>query len=124
MMICFDWFFPEVARSLALDGAQIIAHPSNLVLPWCQRAMFARSVENHVFSITANRTGREARAGRELVFTGGSQVLGCNGEVLLAAAEKDKSLQVTAVDLAQANQKQMNPWNDILASRRPELYKL
>jgi len=42
VMICFDWFFPEVARTLALLGADIIAHPANLVLPWCQRAMLAR----------------------------------------------------------------------------------
>ena len=70
MMICFDWFFPEVARTLALAGAQIIAHPSNLVLSYCQRAMYARSVENGVFTITANRTGTESRTGRTLTFTG------------------------------------------------------
>ena len=34
MMICFDWLYPESARSLALKGAQLIAHPSNLVLPY------------------------------------------------------------------------------------------
>ena len=35
VMICFDWFYPEAARTLALQGADIIAHPSNLVLPHC-----------------------------------------------------------------------------------------
>ena len=34
MMVCFDWFFPETARLLALGGAEVIAHPSNLVLDW------------------------------------------------------------------------------------------
>ena len=43
MMVCFDWFFPEAARTLALRGAQIIAHPANLVLPWCQTGMVTRS---------------------------------------------------------------------------------
>ncbi|MFH1613108.1 MAG: nitrilase-related carbon-nitrogen hydrolase [bacterium] len=53
IMICFDWFFPEVARTLALKGAQIICHPANLVLPFCQKAMITRSIENHIFTITA-----------------------------------------------------------------------
>ena len=39
MMICFDWIFPETARILALKGAQVICHPSNLVLSYCQQAM-------------------------------------------------------------------------------------
>ncbi|MBK8130775.1 MAG: hypothetical protein IPK53_18345 [bacterium] len=42
VMICFDWRFPEVTRTLALRGAQIVAHPSNLVLPYCQAAMVTR----------------------------------------------------------------------------------
>ena len=54
MMICYDWIYPESARSLALLGAQVILHPANLVLPYCQRAMFARAVENRVFGA---RTG-------------------------------------------------------------------
>jgi predicted amidohydrolase len=45
MMVCFDWFFPESARTLALRGAQIIAHPANLVLPYCQTAMVTRCLE-------------------------------------------------------------------------------
>jgi predicted amidohydrolase len=57
LMICFDWFFPEMTRSLALRGAQAILHPSNLVLPWCQKAMLTRSIENRVFTATANRVG-------------------------------------------------------------------
>ncbi|MFX1561609.1 MAG: nitrilase-related carbon-nitrogen hydrolase, partial [Promethearchaeota archaeon] len=46
VMICFDWVFPEVARVLTLKGAQIILHPANLVLPYCQDAMITRSIEN------------------------------------------------------------------------------
>ncbi len=39
VMIWFDWFFPESARVLALEGADVMAHPSNLVLPGlCQKA--------------------------------------------------------------------------------------
>ena len=76
MMVCFDWYFPESARTLALAGVQIIAHPSNLVLPHCQIAMVTRCLENHVFAVTTNRFGIEALGdGRSLTFTGESQVL-------------------------------------------------
>src|SRR5262249_55396179 len=88
LMICFDWVFPEVARTLALRGAQILAHPSNLVMPWCQAAMLTRSLENRVFSITANRTGSEPKPdGSTTTFTGRSQVVSPRGELLLRAPQ-------------------------------------
>ncbi len=59
MMICFDWLYPESARSLALKGAQLIAHPSNLVLPNCPDSMVTRALENKVFTATADRVGEE-----------------------------------------------------------------
>ncbi len=46
MMICFDWAFPEVARVLALRGADVLCHPANLVLTYCQQTMLARCIEN------------------------------------------------------------------------------
>jgi predicted amidohydrolase len=122
LMICFDWFFPEVARMLALNGAQIIAHPSNLVLGYCQKAMYARSVENGVFTITANRTGIESRAGRTLKFTGGSQVLDTKGQTLACAADDETTVQTAAIDPEVADNKSLNPHNDLLGSRRPEFY--
>lgn len=122
MMICFDWFFPETARCLALAGAQIIAHPSNLVLPWCQQAMFARSLENAVFTITANRIGTEARTDRELTFTGGSQVLGCRGEELAKAPTDAAHAAMTAIEPHDADDKAIAELNDRFGSRRPEMY--
>jgi len=59
LMVCFDWRFPEMARALSLEGADLIAHPANLVHPYCQDAMVTRSLENRVFTITASRTGEE-----------------------------------------------------------------
>ncbi len=122
MMICFDWYFPETARLLALDGAQIIAHPSNLVLPYCQKAMYARSVENHLFTITANRVGTESRTGRTLIFTGGSQVLDPDGQVLTLAPTEGGFLGITAADISKADNKQINQYNNLLSSRRTDLY--
>jgi len=122
LMICFDWFFPETARSLALRGAQIIAHPSNLVLPWCQRAMFARSVENAVFSVTANRIGTETQAGRTLTFTGGSQILGTHGETLSEAPVDAPYAGTAAIDPSEADDKTIAERNDRFRDRRPALY--
>lgn len=124
MMICFDWFFPETARLLALDGAQILAHPSNLVLPWCQQAMFARSVENHVFSITANRVGTESRAGQNLRFTGGSQILSPAGVPLAAASSEEEAVITAVICPRAADDKQLNPYNHLVTSRRSDIYDL
>ena len=83
LMICFDWIFPEAARCLALQGADMICHPVNLVLPYCQEAMITRSIENGVFTVTANRIGTEERGGKDpLTFTGASQITGPRGELL------------------------------------------
>lgn len=123
LMICFDWFFPETARCLALAGADIIAHPSNLVLPWCQQAMFARSIENGVFSITANRIGTETRTDRSLAFTGGSQILGPRGETLARAPLDEPALGLATLDPASARNKAIADLNDRFDNRRTELYR-
>lgn len=118
MMICFDWYFPETARKLALAGAQIIAHPSNLVMPYCQQAMYARCVENRVFSITANRFGTEDRVDRELTFTGQSQVLSPTGERLVFAPEQQNHVGLVEIDPAFADEKNINEYNHVLDDRR------
>ena len=123
MMICFDWFFPEVTRVLALDGAQVICQPANLVLPWCQDAMRTRSIENRVFSVTANRIGMEKRGNISLTFTGKSQVISPKGEVLASATERSESLKVVEVDVAEALDKHVTPNNDLFKDRRVNLYK-
>ena len=79
VMICFDWVFPEVTRVLALQGAQIICQPSNLVLTFCQQTMLARCIENKVFAITANRYGMDKRPQGTLKFTGKSQIVAPGG---------------------------------------------
>jgi predicted amidohydrolase len=124
LMICFDWIFPECARTLALKGAQIIAHPSNLVLPWCQQAMITRSIENRVFSITANRTGTEINADKELTFTGMSQIINPKGEMIKRLNEVEESVYIAEIDPEEANDKKATVYNDVLADRRTEMYEL
>lgn len=123
MLICFDWYFPESARTLALAGAQLLAHPSNLVLPHCQTAMVTRCLENRVFAITTNRYGAEALAdGRSLTFTGASQVLSPRGERLCQAPVEGDAVLVAEVDSVLADDKRVTPRNDLFADRRPALY--
>lgn len=124
MMICFDWIFPEVARSLALQGADILCHPSNLVLPYCQEAMVTRCIENRVFAITANRVGTEERAGRSLTFTGLSEIVAPSGEILVRASGDGEEVHVVEIDPREARGKMITPTNDVLADRRPEVYTL
>jgi predicted amidohydrolase len=123
VMICFDWLFPEMARKLALSGAQIIAHCANLVLPYCQRAMFARAVENRVFTVTVNRTGTEERIeGERLHFTGGSIIYSPKGDVLLHLGETEEKLSVVEIEPKEALDKRITPRNHLFNDRRPSFY--
>ena len=123
VMICFDWFYPESARTLALMGADIIAHPSNLVLPHCPDSMVTRCLENRVFSITANRIGSEARGGKDrLTFIGTSEVVSPRGKILRRAPRETEKCAVIEIDPAEARVKSLNNYNDLLRDRRPSLY--
>ncbi len=124
IMVCFDWFFPESMRSLALLGAEVIAHPANLVLPYCPQAMPVRCLENGVYAITANRTGEESRkTGQTLRFIGQSQIVSSRGDILTRASEDKEMLLIKELDLAKAGDKRLNPFNDIFKDRKPEYYK-
>lgn len=122
MMVCFDWIFPEAARSLALAGAEVIAHPSNLVLPWCPEAMITRSRENRVFCLTADRIGREERTGASLEFIGMSQITAPTGE-LLQRLDGETEGAATAVLRITPQDKRLTARNDLWADRRPDQYR-
>ncbi len=125
LMICFDWIFPEAARSLARQGAQLIAHPANLVLPYCQAAMVTRSIENRVFTATANRIGSESiRPENPLRFTGASQITNPAGQRLGRLGEEEQGVLIADIDPALADKKRITPANDIFADRRPDLYEM
>ncbi len=122
MMICFDWIFPEASRTLALKGAQIICHPSNLVLQYCQRAMFARAVENHVYTITANRTGSDINGDKKLNFTGESVIIDPNGNYIARGSESGEECVVAEIDPGEALNKNITSMNNIFEDRREEFY--
>lgn len=119
-MICFDWFFPESARTLALKKADLIAHPANLVMPYCQNAMKVRALENSIFAVTANRVGTEG----EFTFTGMSQITGPDGSVLKKGYMKKACSMSTVIDIRKARDKNLNTQNNIIRDRRKSYYGL
>jgi len=125
LMICFDWRFPETARTLALKGADIIAHPANLVLPHCPQAMITRCLENRVFAVTADRVGAEERLpGHPLTFIGQSQVVTPDGEIIYRASADREEVRVVEIDIGRARNKRLTEHNLIFEDRRADLYEL
>jgi len=122
MMICFDYMFPEACRALMLEGANLICHPSNLVLQYCQDAMRTRSLENWVYTITANRIGTDTIGDQSLKFTGLSQVTSINGDVLVRAGKSQPVVKTVDIDLEQTLTKKPTELNELLADRRPSFY--
>jgi len=118
VMICFDWFFPESVRTLMLKGAKIVAHPSNLVLPYCPHAMRTRCIENHIFAVTADRIGREG----ELKYIGRSEILDPRGRILYCASSNREEVVVRQINLREAANKRLTATNDVILDRRPDVY--
>jgi len=124
MMICFDWLFPEAVRVLALKGADIICHPSNLVLPHCPQAMITRCLENRVFAITANRIGIEKRIkGQKLKFIDQSEIVAPNGRILCRASDNKEKIGIAEIDPRTAQNKSITPLNNIFKDRMKKFYK-
>ncbi len=122
IIICFDWIFPESIRVLSLKGAQLLCQPANLVLQWCQRAMVIRSLENRVFTITANRYGTEERGDHSFSFTGKSQITSPSGDVILQAPEESDAVMTAEIDPSEALNKHITPENDLFEDRRLDFY--
>ena len=124
-IICFDWFFPEASREVAILGADVICHPANLVLPGkAQLGMLVRAFENRVFVITANRIGIENRSPEDKFrYTGKSQIVSPTMEKLATAKSNESVAKSARLDLELARKKKVTSMNDALADRRIEFYK-
>jgi 5-aminopentanamidase len=123
--ICYDLRFPEATRTLALRGADLIAHPTNF--PMAARVQtelitVARAAENRVFLLTANRVGKE----RWAEFCGWSQIVDPYGRRLAEADGTEETLLAADVDVEQARDKDYVIPGDyelyLFGDRRPELY--
>ena len=123
--ICYDLRFPEVTRTLALKGADIVAHPTNFpVAARIQTELItvARAAENRIFLLTANRSGKE----RWAEFCGRSQIVDPYGKRLAETGETGEALLTAEIDVEQAREKDyVDPGTYelyLFGHRRPELY--
>ena len=123
--ICYDLRFPEVTRTLALAGADIVAHPT--AFPVAARIQtelitVARAAENRIFLLTANRVGKE----RNGEFCGWSQIVDPYGVRLAEAGAVEETLLSRDIDVEQARNKDYVIPGEyelyLFGDRRPELY--
>jgi predicted amidohydrolase len=121
-MICYDWRFPEASRTLALNGADLIVCPSNLVTNVWHIATPARALENKVYLAVANRIGTENRNEQELLFNGSSQIYSYNGSVLAKAQSDSEEIISAEIEPIKTRNKSFNEFNDIFADRRSQYY--
>lgn len=121
MLVCFDWAFPEVWRVLSLKGADIICHPSNLVLPgFAQKVVPVHALTNRVYVVTCNRVGTESG----LKFTGLSTIADPSGNVPVQASQEDEVVISTTADVCKARDKRITPRNHLFEDRRPPEYEI
>ncbi|MBU3678185.1 MAG: carbon-nitrogen hydrolase [Candidatus Kapabacteria bacterium] len=122
MMICYDWRFPESARTLALKGADVVVCPSNLITHIWRMAMPVRALENKVYLAVANRTGAEHNNNEDVSFNGQSAIYSFNGSVLADAPEHGDAVIITEILPHETRIKSFNSINDIIKDRREERY--
>lgn len=120
--ICLDYLYPEYWRKLALMGADVFLLPSNLVTDNGQPLMNARSRENKVYSLIANRIGTE----KGITFCGKSQIIDPNGNILVESMQEEM-IAVTEINVKLARDKHLLTrngisYNDIFGGRRLEMY--
>jgi predicted amidohydrolase len=125
--ICYDCSIPEAARVLKLNGAQVLAIPTNWPRgsdSW-EHTPKVRATENHLHVIASDRVGEE----RGFRFSGHSQIVDFMGKVHAEAGEAEETILYAELDLAAADQNRVvrvpGKWEfDRIAARRPEMYKV
>ena len=126
MLICYDASFPEAARCLTLDGAELIALPTNwppgaeTTADYC---INSRAVENAVYFAAVNRVGTE----RGFSFIGRSSICDPAGNTLARAETRGEEILYAHIDPIVARTKKIvrvpgRHAIDRLADRRPEMY--
>src|SRR5947209_7334464 len=123
--ICYDLRFPEATRTLALKGADLVAHPTNFPIPaqiQTELITVARAAENRIFLLTANRCGKE----RWAEFCGRSQIVDPYGVRLAETSVEGEALLVADVEVEKAHDKDYVIPGEyelyLFGHRRPDLY--
>ncbi|MCU0852912.1 MAG: N-carbamoylputrescine amidase, partial [Thermoplasmata archaeon] len=124
--ICWDEWFPEMARILALKGAQLLVYPSAIgseiavpdfdSRPSWELVMRANAVMNRVFIAATNRVGQE----EVISFYGGSFVVDPWGNVMTRASLRKPTIVYAELDLSEIDR--ANSFFGFLSTRRPDTY--
>ena len=129
VLICYDQWFPEAARSVALRGAEIIFYPTAIgrIVPRMERdsdwkdawetAMRGQAITNAVHVAAVNRVGKEGR----IAFWGGSFIADSFGVVLRRASQGREEVLVQGINLDR-NVIIREGW-EFFRNRRPETYR-
>lgn len=128
--ICWDQWFPESARIMALMGAEILFYPTAIgsepVLPidsqphW-QRCMQGHAAANIIPLVASNRVGTEVQDESSMTFYGSSFIAGPTGEIVKQMDRDKEGVIVVEFDLDEIREKRQS-WG-IYRDRRPEMYK-
>lgn len=129
--ICWDQWYPEAARCMALMGAELLLYPTAIGSEpespevdskdhW-QRCMMGHSACNLVPVIASNRVGTEIIDGSEINFYGSSFITNSIGEKIMEAGKTEETVLIAEFDL-DACEDQRIEWG-IFRDRRPDLYK-
>lgn len=129
--ICWDQWFPELARSLVLNGAEVIFYPTAIgsepqdsTLDSCahwQRTMQGHSAANLVPVIAANRVGTEVDNDIETTFYGSSFITDHTGGKVTEAPRDSEAIIYAEIDLNEST-KARHAWG-LFRDRRPDLYQ-
>ncbi len=127
LAVCYDIEFPELTRGLALQGAELIAIPTNWPRdpeppdgrPVLLSLAAMTAYLNRAFVAVCDRCGTE----RGVEFQGGSSIAGCDGSLLAGpVGDRGTSTLHAECDLARARDKRTGPHNDAFADRRADHY--
>lgn len=118
MMICYDIRFPELARKLALSGAQMLFVPAEWPHPrlnhW-RTLLLARAIENQMYVVSCNRVGTSGAT----EFFGHSMVIDPWGEIVIEGGEEEAILHANVEPEATGRVRRTIP---VFEDRRPSLY--
>lgn len=137
--ICWDQWFPEAARAMALMGAEMLLYPTAIgsepvlsydSMPQWRRCMQGHAAANLMPVIAANRIGREevypTPANNDqksaLIFYGSSFIADETGEIRESADRETEKILLHTIDLDAAEEMRMS-WG-VFRDRRPEMYKI
>ena len=129
--ICWDQWFPEAARCMALQGAELLLYPTAIGSEpeapgvdskdhW-QRCMAGHAACNLVPVVASNRVGRETVGASSIEFYGSSFIAGPTGEILAEAGRTEEAVLTASFDL-DAFAVQRAEWG-VFRDRRPDLYR-